>query len=259
MRALWTGAINFGLVNIPVKLFAALESKKVDLHYLRRKDLSPIRFAKVSLEDGKEVAWEDIVKGYEYEEGEYVVLEPEDLEAITVEKTHNIEILAFVKEAEVDEIFYNKPYYIEPQKFGLKSYALLREALKSSNKVGIARFVFHNREHIGVIKPHGKMIMLDQLYYADEMRSEASLKLPKDEVVPAKELKMAKDLIGQLSEKFKPEKYHDNFSENLKKLIEAKAKGKAIRKPKKIVADKKVKDIMALLKKSIANAKNRAA
>lgn len=259
MRAIWSGAISFGLVNIPVKLFSGTGSHSLDLDMLRKDDLCPISFKRVCRADGEEVPWNDIVKGYEYKDGDYVVLNNEDFEKANVQKTKTIDILDFVDEKEVDSIFYEKPYYLEPAKTGTKPYALLREALKKSKKVGIASYVIRNREHIAVVKPYGKLLLLNQLRYHDEIRETKELDLPKEDIVNDKELKMALTLIEQLTTKFNPESYSDTYIEDLKKIIEAKAKGKKPKAKGKEPKETKVYDMMELLKKSLKEKKKSAA
>jgi DNA end-binding protein Ku len=259
MRAIWSGSITFGLVNIPVKLYSGEESHDLNLDMLRRGDLCPVKYSRVCRADGKEIPYDEIVKGYEYSEGDYVVLEKEDFVKANVEKTKSIDIQDFVDEREVDSIFYEKPYYLEPDKGGAKPYALLREALKKSKKVGIANFIVRNREHIGVIKPYDKLILLNQLRYHDEIRSPEDLKLPDSKNVKEKEIKMALALIDQLAGKFKPDEYKDTYIEDLKKLIEAKAKGKKPKTKGKEPKPTKVIDMMTLLKKSLNKNKKTAA
>lgn len=258
MRALWSGSISFGLVNIPVKLYSGSESHGLDLDMLRRKDLSPIRYARIAKVDGKEVPWEEIVKGYEYEDGDYVILDPEDFEKANVEKTNTIDIESFTEETEIDTIYYDKPYYLEPQKGSLKAYALLRKALKQSGMVGIGTFVLRNREHIGVIKSYEDLLVLNQLRYHDEIRDHSTLKLPEENLVQEEEMKIAQKLIKQLTKKFKPEKYKDTYIVDLKKVIEAKAKGKELKRPKKVEEKGEVADLMSLLKKSLKDKKGAA-
>jgi DNA end-binding protein Ku len=259
MRALWSGTINFGLVNIPVKLFSGSKSNTLNLDMLRRGDLCPVSYKKVCRADGKEIPYEDVVKGYEYEEGDYVILEKEDFENANVEKTKSLEILDFVKEDEIDSIFYEKPYYLEPEKNGTRAYALLREALKKSKKVAVASFVIRSREHIGVIKPYGKLLLLNQLRYHDEIRETEELKLPEAKSIKEKEIKMALSLIEEMTSKFTPEDYEDTYIEDLKKIIEAKAKGKRPKKKGKEPKPTKVIDMMDLLKKSIDRKKKKSA
>ncbi|KTD44529.1 Ku protein [Legionella oakridgensis] len=251
MRAIWSGSISFGLVNIPVKLYSGTESHALDFNLLRRSDLCPIQYSRVCRADGKEVPWEDIVKGYEYQEGDYIILEKEDFEKASAEKSHVFEINEFVKEDEINSIFYDTPYYLEPGKEGQKAYALLREALKETNMVGVGEFVMRNRENLAVLKPYGDLLLLNKLRYKDDIRDVKALTLPDADLIKEKELRMAKKLIEQLTDRFKPENYKDTYITDLKKLIEAKAKGKKFKKPKQIVPQEKVTDIMELLKKSI--------
>ncbi len=259
MKSIWSGSVSFGLVNIPVRLYSGSENNTLDLDMLRRGDLCPVKYQRVCREDGKEIPWDDIVKGYEYKEGDYVVLDKEDFEKANIEKTKTIDITEFVNESEVDSIFYNKPYYLEPEKAGIKAYALLREALKKTKKVGIGSFVMRNREHIGVVKPYGKLLVFNQLRYNEEIRDYNELNLPDSKPVKEKELKIAVELIENSSAKFKPEDYEDTYIEDLKKIIEAKAKGKkpkAKGKPKK---QAEVIDMMTLLKKSLEQKKKKSA
>jgi DNA end-binding protein Ku len=259
MRAIWSGLISFGLVNIPVKLYSGSESHSLDLEMLRKDDLCPVKYARVCRSDGKEIPYENIVKGYEYQEGDFIVLEKEDFEKANVKKKNAIDIQSFVKESEVDSIFYERPYYLEPDKGGDKPYALLREALKKSKKVGVANFVMRNREHFAVLKPYGNLLLLNQLRYHDEIRDTKPLKLPDSKAVNGDEIKMALTLIDQSSSKFKPEKYKDSYIEDLKKIIEAKAKGKKPKAKGKAPKPSKVEDMMSLLKKSLKENKKSAA
>lgn len=260
MRSFWSGSISFGLVNIPIKLYTATESHTLDLHLLRDKDLCPISFARVCRVDGEEVPWEHIVRGYEYAKGDYVILEKEDFEKADVKKTHTIDISTFVDEKEVDTIFFEKPYYLEPQKTGAKAYALLCEALRKSKKVGVGNYVLRQKEHIGIIKAYGNLIVLNQLRYHDEIRDQSKLNLPDKESINDKELKIALQLIDQLTGKFKPEEFSDEYIDDLKKIIEAKAQGKEIKHIKQVPTEgKEVADIMSLLKESLQQAKRNAA
>jgi len=259
MKAIWSGSVSFGLVNIPVKLYSGSQNNTLDLDMLRRGDLCPVKYSRVCRDDGKEIPWEDIVKGYEYEDGDYVILEKEDFEKANVEKTKTIDITDFVKESEIDSLFYDKPYYLEPEKAGIKPYALLREALKKSKKVGIGNVVIRNREHIGVLKPYGNLLVFNQMRYYDEIRNYNDLKLPDAKGVKEKELKMAMELIDKSTSKFKPQEYEDTYIEDLKKIIEAKAKGRKPKSKGKEPKPTKVIDMMTMLKKSLAQKKRSAA
>jgi DNA end-binding protein Ku len=257
MRAIWSGAISFGLVNIPVKLYSAAGDNNLDFDMLAKQDLSPIRYARIATSDGREVAYKDIVKGYEIEKGRYVVLNDKDFEKANAKKTKSIEILNFVKEDEIDPIYFEKPYYLEPDKTAAKPYALLREALRKSKKVGIATFVLRNREHIAVLKASGDVIILNQLRYHAAVRDPSGLNLPGENAISSKELDMANKLIDQLTEKFKPEQFQDTYIDELKKLIEAKAEGKTIEPKGEAPEPTKVKDLMDILKASLDSTKER--
>jgi len=259
MRAIWSGAVSFGLVTIPTKLYSGTQSNKLEFHLLREGDNCPIKFERVCRADGKEVPYEKIVKGYEYEDGDYVVLSKEDFKKANVEKSSTVDILDFVNEDEVDSIFYEKPYYLAPDNNGDKSYALLRDALKKSKKVAIASFVMRSREHIAVIKPYGKLLVLNQLRYHDEIRDSEDLNLPAEKKANDKELKMAMTLIDQMTAKFKPKEYSDTYIEDLKRIIKEKAKGKKPKTKGKKPQTAKVVDIMSQLKKSIEDNKKSAA
>ncbi|MDQ3192557.1 MAG: Ku protein [Bacteroidota bacterium] len=231
MRAIWSGAISFGLVNIPVKVYSATERVKLDFDMLDKNDLSPIRYARISTGSDKEVPYQDIVKGYKWDE-RYVIVENEDFEKASPEKTKTIEIVDFVDESEIDSVLYEKPYYLEPDKTAQRPYALLREALKESKKVGIAIFVFRNKQHIGVVKPYGNVVVLNQIRFTDEIRNPDQLNLPQAKLSKGKELEMALALIDQSTSEFKPEKYQDEYTEALMNIIEKKAKGKPLRTSK---------------------------
>lgn len=259
MRPLWSGSISFGLVNIPVKLFSGSQSNTLDLDMLRKGDLCPVRFARVCRSDGREIPYQDIVKGYEYHEGDYVVLTDKDFEIANVKKTKTIDILDFVKEGQIDSIYYEKPYYLEPDKSAGKSYALLREALRKSKRVGVARFVLHKREHIGVLKAHDRMIVLNQLRFQDEIRPTDDFTLPAERGLKDREIDMAIALIDELTTTFKPGVYKDTYIRDLKKIIEQKAKGEKPRVHGKAPRPSNVKDLMTLLKTSLKENKKRAA
>jgi DNA end-binding protein Ku len=258
MRAIWSGALSFGLVNIPVKLYSATAGVGLDLTMLHKKDLSPIRYAKICRADGKEIPYEDIVKGYEYQKGDFVVLTEEDFKKANVEKTKAIEIESFAKESEIDPIYFEKPYYLEPEKGAEKAYALLRESLKKSKKIGIAKFVLRNREHLAAIRPEGKVIVLEQMRFQEEVRPATDLTLPDAKKAGNREVEIALALIDQLTEHFDASKYKDTYTDELKKVIEAKAKGKPIKAKGKEPQITEVADIMAMLKKSLEKEKARA-
>lgn len=254
-RAIWKGAISFGLVNIPVSLFTASREKEISFVLLHKKDLSEVRYARMCKTEEKEVPWNEIVKGFEYEKGNYVVLDDKDFEKVNLQKTKTIEIVNFVNEDEVDSIYYVKPYFLEPDKNSAKAYSLLRDALKKSKKVGIAKYVLRNREHIAVVKTHGNMIIINELRYQNELVSEQNLNIPPVTKANGKELDMAIQLIDQLTVPFEPTEYKDTFTEEMKKMIKQKAKGKPIHPKTEKPQSTKVHDIMSLLQASLENNK----
>jgi len=258
MRSLWTGTIGFGLVNIPVKLFSATQASELDLDMLDKKDHSNIRFMRVNEKTGKEVDNQNIVKGYKLNEN-YVVLEAADFEAANAIKTKVIEITDFVMEQEIDSMYYEMPYYLAPEKSGVRAYALLREALIKTGKVGVATFVMRNKENLAIIKVSGEALILTKMRFAEEIRSSKELELPLKSTVKPAELKMAISLINQLSGKFTISKYKDQYTAQLLKTIKAKAKGKkaTTSSPMKVVHSK-AKDLMEQLKESL-NTKSKKA
>jgi DNA end-binding protein Ku len=250
MRPIWTGAIGFGLVNIPVKIYSATQSSNLDLAMLDKKDHSNIRFKRVNEKTDKEVTWENIVKGYKMD-GKYIVLTDKDFEAASAKKTKTIEISDFVKEEEITSIYYETPYYLEPDKSGTRAYELLRQALVKTGKVGIATFVMRSKESLAVLKATKDLIILNRIRFEEEIRDFKELALPeKAEVKPA-ELQMAVTLINQLTGKFDISQYKDTYNAELLKLIQAKAKGEKIKAPEMKVVHSKTKDLMEQLKASL--------
>lgn len=259
MRAIWSGSIGFGLVNIPVRLFSATKSSSLDLDMLDKKDHSNIRYARINTTSGKEVAWENIVKGFKYN-GEYVVLSDEDFEKVSPRKSKMIDISEFVKDEQIDVSMYDTPYYIEPTKGGEKAYALLRDALKATHKIAIGEYILRTKENLCVLRPQGDMLVLHKIRFPEEIRSAEDLNIPKDITVKPAELKMAEALISQLTPKrFSLDKYKDTYDEELMKIIEAKAKGKKVTAPKFKVVHNKGKDLMDQLKASLEGGKTPAA
>ena len=256
MRAIWTGAIGFGLVNIPVKMYSGTQDSSLDLDMLDKKDHSNIRFQRVNEKTGKEVAWENIVRGYKYN-GDYVILTDEDFKKASPEKSKLIEIAEFVSVDDIDTVFYETPYYLEPEKTGAKAYVLLRDALEKSGKVGLGTYVMRTKETIGIIKPKDDILVLNKMRFPEEIRDHKELKVPADKTKP-NELKMALALIDQLSGKFDIDKYKDTYSEQLMKVIEAKAKGKKITTPTMKVVHSKSQDLMDQLKASLSTSKRKA-
>ena len=253
-RAIWKGSISFGLVNIPIALYPATRREEFKFRLLRKSDLSPVNYKRVAEKDGKEVPWDQIVKGYEYEKGKYVVLKDEDFERVDLEATQTVDIQDFVDVDEIDPIFFYKPYYLEPQKGGDKAYALLRDALKESKKVGMAKVVIKTRQYLAGVKPEDGALVLELMHFADELADTGKLHLPKKVEVGKREMNMAKSLIGSMSSKWNPEKYRDDYREALMEVIEEKveAGGKEIEtKPKKAPKPTKVIDLVSVLQKSL--------
>jgi DNA end-binding protein Ku len=258
MRSIWTGAIGFGLVNIPVKMYSATESSRLDLDMLDKKDHSNIRFLRVNAETGKEVPWESIVKGYKMPNDEYVVLTDKDFEMVSAKKSKTIEITDFVNEQEIESMYYETPYYLEPDKSGARAYALLREALRKTGRVGIATFVMRSKETLAVLRANEKVIVLNRIRFQEEIRDPSELNLPAKAEVKANELKMAISLIEQLSGKFDISRYKDTYSEGLMKLINAKAKGIKVKEPAMKIVHSKSKDLMDQLKASLNTKRKKA-
>jgi DNA end-binding protein Ku len=250
MRAIWSGAISFGLVNIPVRLYSATQDESFHFNYLHKEDMSPVRYAKICRKDGKELSSEEIVKGYEYQRGDYIVMEDDDFKKAHPKTTKTIEIQDFTAEKEIDSRYFDKPYYLEPDKGAARPYALLREALRKSGKVGVAKFVIRNKEHLGALKVEGDMILLNQMRYSAEIRSKDELNLP-TEKVEAREIKMALALIDQLSSDFKPEQYKDTYRTQMEKVIKDKAKGKPIKATEDAPVSTDVADLMETLRASL--------
>ncbi len=258
MRSIWKGALSFGLIHIPVRLYSASRSRELQFKLLHKQDLSEIRYARICKADGKEIPWTDIVKGYEYREGDYVVLTEEDFARANLKKTKTIEILEFAKEDEIEPIYYEKPYYLEPEQGAAKAYHLLREALKQSKKVAVGNFILKQHEHVGVIKPYKDILVLNQLRYNAELTHPKDLHIPKETSLPKNEVAIALELIDQLTKPFKPEDFKDTYTKEVKKIIEQKAKGKKV-KIKKGAEEKppKIHDIMSLLRTSLEQHKKK--
>jgi len=251
MRAIWSGAIGFGLVNIPVKMYSATEDSNIDLDLLDKHDHARIRYARINEGTGEEVAWGDIVKGYKMGD-KYIVLDEEDFEAASPKKTQVVEIDEFVDENEIETTFFEAPYYLAPDKGGEKPYALLREALSEPEKVAIGTYVMRGKEHLCMLKAEEDVIVLNRLRFAEEIRDTGELDLPGTSSIKPNELKVAKALIEQLTAKrFSIKKYKDTYRSELLKHIKAKAKGKEIREPKFKIVRSNAKDLMAQLKASL--------
>src|SRR5213595_1502831 len=253
-RAIWKGSISFGLVNIPIALYPATRKEELRFRLLRKTDLSPVNYKRVAEKDGREVPWDQIVKGYEYEKGKYVVLKEEDFQRVDLEATQTVDIQDFVDQEEIDPMFFYKPYYLEPQKGGDKAYALLRDALKETNKVGVAKVVIKTRQYLAGVKPEDGALVLELMHFADELADPEKLHVPKKTEVGKREIDMAKSLIDSMSSKWNPEKYRDDYREALMEVIEEKveAGGKEIEeKPKKAPKPTKVIDLVSVLQQSL--------
>jgi len=253
-RAIWKGSISFGLVNIPIALYPATRREELKFRLLRKSDLSPVNYKRVAEKDGKEVPWDQIVKGYEYEKGKYVVLQDEDFQRVDLEATQTVDIQDFVDVDEIDPMFFYKPYYLEPQKGGDKAYALLRDALHDSKKVGVAKVVIKTRQYLAGVKPEDGALVLELMHFADELADTEKLHVPKKVEVGKREMNMAKSLIDSMSSKWDPSKYRDDYREALMDVIEEKveAGGKEIEeKPKKAPKPTKVIDLVSVLQKSL--------
>jgi DNA end-binding protein Ku len=247
-RSLWTGTISFGLVSVPVRMFGATESKELRFHFLDKHDLQPIAYDKVRRDSGEHVDDDDIVRGFEVEKGRYVPLEDEDLDRLDVELTKTIDICDFVDLDEIDPIYFRKAYYLAPQNGAEKPYRLLARALEETGKVAIAKIVIRNKQHLAALRPWKGALVLETMYYADEVRQPEQVKGGGQLRRP--EVEMAKSLVENLSADFKPEKYDDTYRRELLQLLRAKARGKKLPEPSQ-EPDGEVIDLMAALRESV--------
>ena len=251
-RALWKGSISFGLVSIPIELHTAVRDHRPRFRMLHAKDKSPVRFQRVCVRDGHPVAWEDLVKGYEYSKGHFVVLTKEDFQAAAVEKTRTIDVVDFVKADEIDDRFFETPYYLVPVKGGERSYALLREAIRESGRVGIAKFILRDAQHLAALEVIENVIVLSIMRFADELVDVKAFDLPSAKDVRKKELEMAKALVNNLAAEWDPEKYTDQYRENLMRIIQGKLKGKEVAlAPDVEPRQAEVVDLMERLRRSL--------
>jgi len=266
-RAIWSGSVGFGLVQIPVSLHAAEQTDELSLTLLDKRDFSPVGYERINKKTGKEVDWEDTVKGYESSPGKYVVLTEHDFAEANPKSTHQIDILDFVEMAAIDPHYIDKPYVLVPEKNGKKAYALLREALKRAGRAGIAKLVLRTRQHLCAVIPHGKALSLLILRFADELRGTSDLELPDENLkklgVTPKELEMAEKLINGMVDEWQPEKYRDDYRKDLLALIHARAKAgdvntipKEAKKPVKTEKPAKVVDLVSLLSQSMSTKKS---
>lgn len=257
MRAIWKGSISFGLVNIPVALHNATRVEELKFRLLRASDLSPVNYKRVAETDGKEVPWAHIVKGYEYEKGRFVVLKDEDFKRVDLEATDTIDIMDFVDLTEINPIFFYKPYFLEPLKGGGSAYELLRDVLADTNKAGIAKVVIRTRQHLAAVKFNGRLLVLELMRFEHELLSPAAVKIPAAKKPSSREISMARTLVDQMTEKWNPARYTDDYQSALMKLIDRKIKagGKSLpaaEKRKKGATN--VIDLAAVLQESLAEA-----
>jgi DNA end-binding protein Ku len=260
MRAIWKGSISFGLVNIPIALYPATRREDLKFRLLRGSDLSPVNYKRVAEKDGKEVPWDQIVKGYEYEKGKFVVLDEKDFQRVDLEATQTVDIQDFVDVDEIDPMYFYKPYYLEPQKGGDKAYVLLRETLAKTNKVGIAKVIIKTRQYLAGVKPLEHTLVLELMHFAEELADPEKLNVPKRSAEPGKrEIDMAKALVESMSAAWDPTKYKDDYRDALLDVIEEKVEsgGKEIaEKPKEKKPSSKVIDLVAVLQESLAKAQS---
>ncbi|HVF71010.1 MAG TPA: Ku protein [Chthoniobacterales bacterium] len=252
MRAIWKGSISFGLVYIPIAVYPATREEKLSFRQLRATDLSPIRYKKVAEVDQKEVTADQIVKGFEYERGRYIVLKEEDFAKVRIESTHSIDITDFVDLTQVDPKFFYKPYFLEPQKGGEKAYALLHKALAGTGKIGVAKVVISNREYLASVKPDGLFLVLDLMHFASEILAPEELKNGTATAITDKELKMAQSLIESMSVEWQPDKYRDEYRSAVMEMIEEKAQHKEVaKKAAPVQRTTNVVDLVKVLQESL--------
>ena len=248
-RAMWKGAIAFGLVNIPVELYSATRDHRPKFRLLHAKDESPVHYERVCQSEGKPVGWEDLVKGYEYEKGQFVVLTKDDFKTAALEKTKTVDILDFLR---VDERYFETPYYLQPGKGAERAYALIREAIRDSGKIGVAKIILRDAQHLAALEVIGDALVLTMMRFADELADLGDFRFPKTGDIRAAELKMAKQLVESLSAKWEPEKYTDEYRDNLMRIIKGKLKGKTPRlKERETPRQAEVIDLMARLRASL--------
>jgi DNA end-binding protein Ku len=259
-RALWKGSISFGLVNIPIELHTAVRDTRPHFRMLHASDKSPVRFERVCIRDGHPVAWEDLVKGFEYEKGRFVVLTKDDFKAAAVEKTRTIDIVDFVKSEEIDDRFFETPYYLTPAKGGERAYALLREAIRESGRIGIAKFILRDAQHLAAVEVIEQALVLSVMRFSEELADESQFEFPARTDVRKSELDMAKALVDSLAAEWDPKKYTDQYRENLMRIIKGKMKGKHVElKPEAEPRQAEVVDLMERLRRSLAESGGRGA
>lgn len=257
MRSIWKGSITFGLVSIPVALQNASRSEELKFRLLRCGDLSPVNYKRVAEVDGKEVPWDQIVKGYEYEKGKFVVLKEEDFQRVDLEATDTIDIVDFVEIDQINPIYFHRPYYLEPQKGGAVAYHLLRQVLAETNKAGISKVVIRTRQHLAAVKANGNLLVLELMRFADEIVEPSAIQAPAEKSPGKRELTMAKTLVDQLTDDWEPTRYTDDYRSALMKLIDQKVKSGGKELPTTGHAPKKatnVIDLAAVLRQSLKEA-----
>ncbi|HEX8791938.1 MAG TPA: Ku protein [Polyangiaceae bacterium] len=256
-HAIWTGAISFGLVTIPVKLYSAIREHELHFKYLHRKDEGRIRYERVCSVCGEKVPWNEIARGFEVQKGDYVILDDEDFAKASPESTQSVDIVEFVDLEEIDPVLFDVPYYLEPEKRGRHAYALLRDTLASTGKVGIARVVMRTREHLSALKPRGPALVIEMMHWADEVVAPTDLEFPEPTVkLSQPELKMATALVESMTTRFDPGQFEDHYRDQLMHLIEARAQGKpAPRGKARPRAATNVVDLVDVLQKSLASAR----
>ena len=259
MRALWNGAITFGLVTIPVSLFPATRREELKFRQLRKSDHSPVNYKRVAEADGKEVPWDEIVKGYEYEKGKFVILKDEDFARVDVEATQAVDIMNFVSIDQVDPLLFYKPYFLEVSKGGDKAYVLLRDALVNSGKIAIAKVVIRSKQHLAAVKPQEKGLMLELMHFPKELIDAGEFKEPAEKTVSKAEMDMAGQLIESMTEEWEPEKYNDDYHDALEKLIEEKIEHpeKTAAAPAKKKKATNVIDLVSVLQESLQQSKSK--
>ena len=251
-RAIWKGSISFGLVNIPIELHTAVRDHRPRFRMLHAKDRSPVRFQRVCIKDGHPVAWEDLVKGYEYAKGRFVVLTKEDFQAAALEKTRTVDIIDFVKSDEIDDRYFETPYYLVPAKGGERAYALLREAIREADRIGIATFILRDAQHLAAVEVIGDALVLSVMRFADELVDTANFSFPAAGNIRKPELDMAKALVNSLASEWDPDKYSDKYRENLLRIIQGKVKGKEVAlEPTTEAPRAEVVDLMERLRRSL--------
>jgi DNA end-binding protein Ku len=254
-RALWKGSISFGLVNIPIELYTAVRDHRPKFRMLHASDKSPVKYERVCIRDGHAVGWEDLVKGYEYAKGQFVILTKDDFKAAAVEKTRTIDIIDFVQADAIDDRFFETPYYLVPAKGGERAYALLREAIRESDRIGIAKFILRDSQHLAAIEVIEQAIVLSVMRFADELADPKPLGFPASDGIRKAELDMAKALVNSLAAEWDPSKYTDEYLDNLMRIISGKVKGKKVTlEPAETPRSGEVIDLMERLRRSLDQA-----